>query len=254
MIRPFTALCMLASLGSVFYMFQMKHRSEVQDAAIKTTIAETLAARERVAMLRAEYARKSDEGRLLELSDRFLKLKPTQPTQFVQLADLGARLPAPRLDANDVLPEEAEPNADIQLPAEPPVAAAMPVQTGSAPVLAAARAVPKPVITAAPVKSDSDVAETAPSRPAAPQARVATAQPVLQPAAPSKPAAPVATVSTPKPQTVARPPVGAPILQAAASPTRVTSAPQGSLLGGFSGGLAAPVPLGAAGANGSSGR
>jgi len=78
MIRPFTALCMLASLGSVFYMFQMKHRSEVQDAAIKTTIAETLAARERVAMLRAEYARKSDEGRLLELSDRFLKLKPTR--------------------------------------------------------------------------------------------------------------------------------------------------------------------------------
>ena len=226
MIRPFTGLCMLAALGSILYMFQAKHRSEVQDREIMQTIAETRAAQQRVAVLKAQYAGLSDDQRLIELSDRFLTLKSTQPTQFVQLADLASRLPAPRADMPEVGPadEDAAPEA-----AEPPA----PVASASPHVVtAAARAAPHPAAPAV-----QPAAQPQPRQaPAVP--RIALANP-----APARPA--VAPVSAPvnapvvKARTAPRPPVGAPVYRTAATgPTASVSA-----LGGFRGELAAPVPI-----------
>ena len=228
MIRPFTALCMVASLGSILYMYQAKLRSEVQGRQIMQTIADTRAAQQRIAVLKAQYAGLSDDERLIELSDRFLKLKSTQPTQFVQLVDLAARLPAPHADVPDVAPmdEDAVPEAAEQ--PGPPITPAPHV------VSAAARPTPRPAPTQA-------ASQPQPQPQAQTQAQSAHAPSVLASVAPVKPApAPVAEPApVAKARSAPRPPVGAPVYQAAATRPVVS----GSALGGYSGGLAAPVPV-----------
>ena len=230
MIRPFTALCMVASLGSILYMYQAKLRSEVQGRQIMQTIADTRAAQQRIAVLKAQYAGLSDDERLIELSDRFLKLKSTQPTQFVQLVDLAARLPAPHADVPDVAPmdEDAVPEAAEQ--PGPPITPAPHV------VSAAARPTPRPAPTQA-------ASQPQPQPQAQTQAQSAHAPSVLASVAPVKPAPAPTPMAEPAPvakaRSAPRPPVGAPVYQAAATRPVVS----GSALGGYSGGLAAPVPV-----------
>ncbi len=232
MIRPFTALCMVASLGSILYMYQAKLRSEVQGRQIMQTIADTRAAQQRIAVLKAQYAGLSDDERLIELSDRFLKLKSTQPTQFVQLVDLAARLPAPHADVPDVAPmdEDAVPEAAEQ--PGPPITPAPHV------VSAAARPTPRPAPTQA-----ASQPQPQPQPQAQTQAQSAHAPSVLASVAPVKPAPAPTPMAEPAPvakaRSAPRPPVGAPVYQAAATRPVVS----GSALGGYSGGLAAPVPV-----------
>jgi hypothetical protein len=95
MIRPFTFLCMLAAIGSGMYLYTAKHSAELLDRQISKAIHETEAARERTGLLRAEWALLNEPGRLQNMADTYLALKPMAPTQFVQMADLGKRLPAP---------------------------------------------------------------------------------------------------------------------------------------------------------------
>ena len=230
MIRPFTALCMVASLGSILYMYQAKLRSEVQGRQIMQTIADTRAAQQRIAVLKAQYAGLSDDERLIELSDRFLKLKSTQPTQFVQLVDLAARLPAPHADVPDVAPmdEDAVPEAAEQ--PGPPITPAPHV------VSAAARPTPRPAPTQAasqPQPQPQSQTQTQPGHAPSVLASVAPVKPAPAPTPMAEPA-PVA-----KARSAPRPPVGAPVYQAAATRPVVS----GSALGGYSGGLAAPVPV-----------
>ena len=228
MIRPFTALCMVASLGSILYMYQAKLRSEVQGRQIMQTIADTRAAQQRIAVLKAQYAGLSDDERLIELSDRFLKLKSTQPTQFVQLVDLAARLPAPHADVPDVAPmdEDAVPEAAEQ--PGPPITPAPHV------VSAAARPTPRPAPTqAASQPQPQPQSQTQPGHAPSVLASVAPVKPAPAPTPVAEPA-PVA-----KARSAPRPPVGAPVYQAAATRPVVS----GSALGGYSGGLAAPVPV-----------
>ena len=230
MIRPFTALCMVASLGSILYMYQAKLRSEVQGRQIMQTIADTRAAQQRIAVLKAQYAGLSDDERLIELSDRFLKLKSTQPTQFVQLVDLAARLPAPHADVPDVAPmdEDAVPEAAEQ--PGPPITPAPHV------VSAAARPTPRPAPTQA-------ASQPQPQPQAQTQTQPGHAPSVLASVAPVKPAPAPTPMAEPAPvakaRSAPRPPVGAPVYQAAATRPVVS----GSALGGYSGGLAAPVPV-----------
>jgi hypothetical protein len=95
MIRPFTCLCLAAACGSGLYLYSEKHRTALLDRQIASVVHETEAARQRTGLLRAEWALLNEPGRLQEMADRYLALKPMAPTQFVQLADLASRLPPP---------------------------------------------------------------------------------------------------------------------------------------------------------------
>lgn len=105
MIRPFTLVCMLLACGSGLYLYQAKHRVLMLDRQISMTVQATTAARDRAGMLRTEWAQLNEPERLRTLADQYLQLKPLDSKQFVALADLGNRLPPPRV-------AEAEPEPD----------------------------------------------------------------------------------------------------------------------------------------------
>lgn len=132
MIRPFTLICMVSAFGAGLYLYQSKHQAQVLDREIMRTIKQTEVTRDRTGMLKAEWALLNEPDRLAELAKAHTSLQTLKPTQFVALADLGARLPAPVAQHQEKLPLEAEPEEPIAAP----VAQAAPAPT---PVAKAAR-------------------------------------------------------------------------------------------------------------------
>lgn len=151
MIKPFTFLCMVACVGSGMYLYSEKHSAEMLDRQITHVIHATEAARQRTGLLRADWALLNEPGRLQTMADQYLALKPMAPNQFVQMADLGSRLPAPV--------------------AAPPAGATD--ETPDDPVVADTTPKPAP--------ADPGIGDAAPDKPAAP-AQVAHANPVAHPA------------------------------------------------------------------------
>lgn len=94
MIRPFTTLCVLALMGSGFYLFQTKNTAMLLDRDIAKIMKQADQARERAGLLRAEYARLTGPGPLGVLAGEHLpELKATMPSQYAALPDLERRLP-----------------------------------------------------------------------------------------------------------------------------------------------------------------
>ena len=93
MIRPFTVLCLLLAAGAGLYLYQAKQRTLQLDRRIDVVLRETEQVRAKTAMLHADYADLSRPDRLLALSNRYLALRPTEPSQFVELSALAHALP-----------------------------------------------------------------------------------------------------------------------------------------------------------------
>jgi len=153
MIRPLTFICLAAAFGSGLYLYAEKHRAILLDREIGRAIHGTEAARERTGLLRAEWALLNDPGRLQDMADRYLALKPMAPGQFVQLADLSSRLPPPappgQAIVDDTVPDApAAPAPQVTADATPVADAALAPASAAvdsdAPVLAAKPA-PAPV-------------------------------------------------------------------------------------------------------------
>ncbi len=94
MIRPFTVLCGLLAAMAGLFLYQAKQRTLQLDRRIDAVLHETELVRGRTALLRADYAELSRPDRLLQLSQKYLALQPTSPSQFVELSALAGRLPA----------------------------------------------------------------------------------------------------------------------------------------------------------------
>ncbi|MGI4748603.1 MAG: cell division protein FtsL [Janthinobacterium lividum] len=123
MIRPFTCVCALLAGTSGLYLYSEKHRTTLLDQQISKIVADTQATRERTAMLRAEWELLNQPDRLGALATRFLpQLQPMAPTQFVQLASLDKRLPAPGPETppHPILTPETAPSLVGQSPATTP--------------------------------------------------------------------------------------------------------------------------------------
>ena len=266
MIRPFTCVCMLLAAGSGLYLYQTKHRAQMLDREIQRTIKQTEAARDRIGVLRGEWALLSEPERLSELSSQHLGLKTLDPKQFVALVDLNARLPAPM------------PAGTTIAPLEEPVAEPIPLAAAKQPQQRIAAVAP----AAAPTRPVQVATLTPPPHPAAkpaavpPPALVAAAKPPVPVTAAAQPVprimAPVVSVSA---APITAPPVQAPArIQGLSSPQMPLSigesvaraartaagheAPTSSVqasaavstpafasaLGGARGALPAPVPYG----------
>jgi hypothetical protein len=126
MIRPFTCLCLAAACGSGLYLYSEKHRTALLDRQIAGVVHETEAARQRAGLLRAEWALLNEPGRLQDMADRYLALKPMAPTQFVQLADLANHLPPPAAPGTAVTDDSTEDDTGGAAPTETEKADAAP--------------------------------------------------------------------------------------------------------------------------------
>jgi hypothetical protein len=121
MIRPFTCLCLVAACGSGLYLYSEKHRTAMLDRDIGQVIRQTEAARAQTGMLRAEWALLNEPGRLQDMAEKYLSLKTMAPTQFVQVSDLSAHLPAPLAPApaGATDQDDTTPVASVVAPAPP---------------------------------------------------------------------------------------------------------------------------------------
>jgi hypothetical protein len=131
MIRPFTFLTLAAAFASGMYLYSEKHHAELLDRQIARVIHATEATRQSTSLLRAEWEVLNNPDRLRPMAQKYLNLVPVQPNQYVQLADLGSKLPPPAIQthngstddgaaAGDAAPTEATPDAPIvAAPANP---------------------------------------------------------------------------------------------------------------------------------------
>lgn len=252
MIRPFTLLCFAAFAGAGAWLYQVKHQVAMQDRELVDIRRQTEQARQRLDILRAEWALVNEPDRLRQTASRVLSLDAMQPQHFVRATDLDRRLPgaiafagAPDLFA---LPPAAEP------PRGPQAA----VLLASAPIAPAARAAQQ----AAPSPAAPQPAQAPAIRvPEAPAPQALAAALAAQRAEQASRAAPPAPRPAPAPQVAAPPrPVQpavhiTPVVAPAEPATRMTrtappEATVASALGGASSlgrpVLAPPVPVGSA--------
>ena len=234
MIRPLTCLSLAAALGAGLYLYQEKHRAQLLDREITRTVKQADAARDRIGLLRAEWALLNEPERLAALASQHLQsLQSLQPAQFARLEDLRSRLPPIA-----VPPPPAPAALDQPLVAALVPAAPARTQLAAAPVAAALAAAAPAVVVAAPVRPAS--------KPSAVPVQLAAA-PMAHPAAREAPRhalfAPVMPAFAPTPVLVHAPTVQTASAMAPASPAFV-----GSALGMGRTVLAAPVPYGATGA------
>ena len=267
MIRPLTCICLLLAGGSGLYLYQSKHQAQMLDREIERTMRATDVARDRIGVLRGEWALLNEPERLAALSQSHLGLKSLSPSQYVTAVELGVRLPPPgpadapgEEEAADALPLPptlvAEPMSAHSALAKP-----QPVIKPRTPIQAVSVQPPQPPVALRPVlapvmsvSASTVVAATTPrpvpARPAPPAAASAASAVAPQRANASPPAGmsigeSVArtarlqgvSVAAPIPQPAYNPPAGAPL--ASAQPVQ-------SALGGVRPLLPPPVPFGSA--------
>lgn len=186
MIRPLTFLSLMAAAGAGLHLYGVKHEVSQLEKTLRETVKQTELARERTAVLRAEWALLNEPERLRAAATRNLPLEVMQTAQFVRPADLDRRLPAAVAFAG--APSLFGPGSR----ADASVASA-----GPAPAQAAAGAtVPAPVASATPMAAVLAAAASAAARvahsamtPAAQAAQNASVSVVPLPVPPRSPAA-----------------------------------------------------------------
>jgi hypothetical protein len=262
MIRPFTCISVLLAFGSGLYVFQTKHQAQVLDRQIEHTVKLAAATRVQTRELVASWTILGSPDRLQQLSDQFLTIKPVAPSQFVAMADLDSRLPAPRpvdtsapaapSDAGSDAIASAAP-ASTPATSTPPSAPGM-VATGTAATGAAPSGMVASTDGSKPDSSRPDTTKVDAAKPDTTKISVATRPADHKPAETPHPVrdaaqqapTPPALTRAPTPRAASRPPVMAeldpsprPVTQHVAAPVPMT----GSLLGMAHGGVRPPVPL-----------
>jgi hypothetical protein len=253
MIRPLTFLCLFAAFGSGLYLYSEKHKAILLDRDIAHAIRGTEAARQRTGLLRAEWALLNDPGRLQDMADKYLTLKPMAPGQFVQLADLSTRLPAPVAPAPAGAEDAGQDDAAVasvdapvaRTSADAPVAGT----SADAPVAVASPAVePEPPV----VVAKADPPHPASAHPSIKLARAAQKKPPHATAVASREPLPhdrLLTRGTMLPL-AGLPPGGARIVTAMARPMR--PAPRASVVTAYPSAIGSGTYVGSALATGSS--
>lgn len=221
MIRPLTFLSLIAAAGAGLHLYGVKHEVSQLEKTLRETVKQTEAARERTAVLRAEWALLNEPERLRSAA-RNLPLEVMQTAQFIRPSEMERRLPAavafagaPSLFAP---PASERTGASVAVavaaaapgpaPAAPSAArAATPASPAPAPVARLAQAAPQPtasvsIVPLPPAAAPAQVAAVQP-RPAPATERPAPERPAPQPAeakasARPAPAPQVAALRTPE--------------------------------------------------------
>ncbi|MDJ0387411.1 hypothetical protein QMO56_04735 [Roseomonas sp. E05] len=259
MFRPLTVVAITAFSLVGWHVYRAEEAATQLDRELRDVTRRIEAARERTQVLRAEWAMLNEPERLRQMAQKHLPLETMTPSQFLRLADLERRLPAPVAFAGPVglfgpAPETAVAAAE---PAE--------AEAASAPVKMAAAAAPAPVTHAAPPAPARPVAAAEPAprpaprhvaepvtvaarraEPAAPHRPIPAPREAIPVSAPSRLGAPAVAEARPVPRpepNLLRASAHLPMGRAMAAP----AVPMGSALGGFAGNgsLPPPVPMAA---------
>jgi hypothetical protein len=218
MIRPLTFLSLVAAAGAGLHLYSVKHEVSQLEKTLRETVRQTEQARERTAVLRAEWALLNEPERLRAAATRNLPLEVMQTSQFVRAAELERRLPAavafagaPSLFAPPPAEHSGEQPAAIAVAS---TAGADGVAADAAAAALTARAAQAAAAAAAHAPAAVSTAQAAPAPPAAaPRATVQvatarTAPPPAERAAPARvaaaPAPQVAAIRPPEPREVPR--------------------------------------------------
>lgn len=94
MFRLLNIVVVVALIGSAAWVYKIKFEATLQAESVAKLRREISRERDTIATLRAEWAQLNRPDRLQELSQRHLKLRPVEITQF---------------DALDALPERPQP-------------------------------------------------------------------------------------------------------------------------------------------------
>lgn len=133
--RPFTCCCAVLAIASGFFLYTKKHQTTLLDQQISKIVSDTERVRAQTAMLRTEWALENQPERLSRLAEHHLTgLHTMDPAQFVRMADLSGRLPAPTTKAPVEDPRAGMTAATLASaqPAAPAVAPAHPAVTAVA--------------------------------------------------------------------------------------------------------------------------
>ncbi|WP_424134453.1 cell division protein FtsL [Roseomonas chloroacetimidivorans] len=216
MIRPLTFLSLVAAAGAGLHLYSVKHEVAELEKTLRETVRHTEQARERTAVLRAEWALLNEPERLRAAATRNLPLEVMQTSQFVRASELERRLPpavafagAPSLFA----PIKGERAGEVAV-------ASAPAETAPAPAAAAANAAPRTTTT--------PMAANASALAAAATGAVARLAQAVAPAAQAASRAPVQTAaaSRPVPAAVEHAPVAERSVAERTTPARVTPSHQ----------------------------
>jgi hypothetical protein len=195
MIRPITLIAFAAFIGSGLYLYQVKHQAQLVDREIRKVQEATAVALERAKLLRSEYELLNNPERLTILAAAYASdLKPTQPGQWSNMAEIERRLPGVGGPTAAPAPLEPTPKEDVPMATAEPapasvVAAAIPPRPAAraAPPVAAAEPPPPATVAAVP--------DAAAPRPVQPPVQVAAKPPAI--AAKPTPRATLAAVRVP---------------------------------------------------------
>ncbi len=234
MIRPFTILCFLAFAGAGAWLYHVKHQVALKDRELATIRRETEGMRQRLDILRAEWALLNEPERLRQAAMRVVALEPMQPTHFSRFGELDRRLPAAIAFAGAPDLFAPPPGAPRETP--PVMVAAAPTRPASPP------AAPSPAPTGRPAEAPAPQALAA----AVAQQRAEQASRAEAAARAARAAPPAAIAAQARPSPSAAPPPAI-----SERPTRLTQAApaiaSGSVLGAASAlgrpMLAPPVPV-----------
>ncbi len=253
MIRPLTCVTVLMACGSGFFLYQTKHQAQVVDRQIERAVKAITATKMQTRELAAAWTVLGSPDRLQQLANQYLDITPVTPSQFVAMADLDSRLPAPR-----ALPPPGADTPSPDLPADAgsdttPIAAAEPAGSPTTATAAAPRAVAATQGTAPadqvaqPARNDPGRTEPAKVEPAKvePSRLAVEARPIdHKPSDLPRPARDVAQARPAPPRAPSRSPQVAELSRPAPAPQGVPPVPiAGSLLGMAHSAVAPPVPL-----------
>lgn len=227
MFRPMTCLSLIAALGAGLYLYQEKHSAQLLDREINRTLKQADQGRDRIGLLKAEWALLNEPERLQTLAGQHLGLRSLQPAQFARLEDLPGRLPAPSDTQVNTAPVD-----EVPLPAAAIPAAAVP---------GAARTPAQPAVAA--IHPAAKLAAAPAPKPASPRILAAAKPQQADPAPLARSLyAPVMPAYAPAPVVI-----HAATVQTASAVQPAQPAPYvGSALGMARSLLAAPVPVGSA--------
>ncbi|MCC2095344.1 MAG: hypothetical protein KDJ29_00545 [Hyphomicrobiales bacterium] len=93
LLRYVNAIAVFALLGSAAYAYSIKYETILYSAKIQKLKNANEKQRDRIGMLRAEWAHLSRPERIQELSDKHLHLQQLQLSQIVSFKDLPERPP-----------------------------------------------------------------------------------------------------------------------------------------------------------------
>lgn len=105
-VRVLHALSLVVLVGSAVAVYKVKYDTTYEAQRIAKLRSEIRAERERLALLRAEWARLSAPQRIQDLAIRHLGMKPLEVARIDDLSGLPEKPPSP--DAEDLIGEFIE--------------------------------------------------------------------------------------------------------------------------------------------------